>query len=310
MRDTLWITGIAGFTGSHLLRLVDALPERPRIVGLDLAEKGTDRIDAYYRVDLNDASEVERIARTDPPRWVVHLAGAVPPADEVRMWRCNVGATIGLLSGLTSLDRPNIRVVGIGSAAEYAPVIQRGIRETDPCCGSSLYGRVKWAQSMVTLGAGEHNPLATIVARPFNLIGPGLPPTLVAGWLCDQFAEKRNIKDIVVGNIDSARDFVDVRDAVKAYWMIAQCGRAGQIYNVCSEAPTPVREIIGLMVELTGRPRRVRVDPTRLRDSDPQVIYGDCSKLREETGWKPSIELVKSVSDMLAYVGRSCRVGC
>jgi GDP-4-dehydro-6-deoxy-D-mannose reductase len=260
-------------------------------------------------VDLCEPDQLARVTEAEPPAWVIHLAALMPPATESEMWQVNVGGTIGLLQSLASAECRSAPVVCIGSAAEYRSRTSGAHREDDPCAGFSAYGRVKWSQTLLALSAGRELGIPTMVARPFNLIGPGLSSDLVAGWLCEQFAGPEPAREISIGNLKSARDFVDVRDAVWAYWLIAQRGRAGEIYNVCTGVPTTIEELVTLLCELSGASPEVRVDSERLRDSDPSVSYGDCSKLESESGWKPRIPLGESVSAMLGEVARRRREG-
>ena len=299
MKPTLWITGVAGFTGRHLVAAAADQLDGPRIVGLDLAESPATGVDVYHRVDLIDVDAVAALARENPPRWVIHLAGAIPPASAQEMWYVNVGTTVSLLRGLACAGCRKVRVVTIGSAAEYLAESPGALTETSPCGGSSPYGRAKWAQTLLALSIGRELGLATMVARPFNLIGPGLPTSLVAGWLCHQFAKIGPDEDIRIGNIKSARDFVDVRDAVRAYCQTAARGEPGEIYNVCSGTATTVEQLIAMLGKLTGKSPRICVDSARLRDADPPVNYGDSSKLQQATGWQPRTSLTDSLAAML-----------
>jgi len=296
---TLWVTGAAGFSGKHMVRLLTGLPEKPRLVGLDVAEAGPQGLDAYRRLDLNETEAVVSAAREDRPSWVIHLAAAMPPADEAQMWRVNVGGTVSLLSGLASAGCDGCRVVGVGSAAEYLPLLEGSLAEDSPCGGASLYGRVKWAQTLVTREAGRQLGLAVMVARTFNLIGPGISVSFVPGWLCKQFAQSEPLTEITIGNTKSSRDFVDIRDAVAAYWALAQQGEPGEVYNVCSGRATRIQDLIDLLCELTGHAPKIRVDPARLRGADPPVSYGDYGKLARRTGWRPRLSLRDSLDGML-----------
>jgi len=231
---------------------------------------------------------------------VIHLAGLMPPAEEPRMWQANVAGTAGLLAGLISAGCAGARVLSIGSAAEYLPGGAGPLPESHPCGGSSAYGRIKWAQSMLVLGASGAGGLETMVVRPFNLLGPHLPSRLVAGWLCEQFAASGPSGEIVLGNTKSARDFVDVRDAVRAYWNVALHGTAGEVYNVCSGRATSIDDILEEFRRLTGKRVSIRIDPSRLRGSDPPIVIGEGGKLRRATGWTPEVSVRQSLADMLA----------
>lgn len=299
MSASLWITGAAGFSGRHLVGVLAGRQDRPRIVGLDLHDRPVPGLDTYHRVDTTRPDEVTAIARDDPPRWVIHLAGAIPPATEEQMWLANVGSTVGLLQGLAAAGGDGVRVVTVGSAAEYVPRSEGPLTEEHPCRGTSAYGRTKWAQTSLTLNMGRQLGLSTMVVRPFNLIGPGLSTDLVAGWLCRQFANLGEDEEIRIGNTKSARDFVDIRDAVAAYWLVVQRGQPGEVYNICTGQAVTVERLLALLGELTGKSPRIQIDAARLRN-DQQSSYGDYTKLRQATGWQPCMPLRESLADMLA----------
>lgn len=302
MNETLWITGASGFTGSRLVAFVGGLPNRPRLVGLNAAAPGPAGVDAHFNLDVQDADAVAAVASREPPRWVIHLAGVMPPVPAEAMWSANVGGTLGLMLGLRAARVRHARVVSVGSAAEYAPSSSTSARvETSECGGASPYGNTKWAQTLVALGAARGGDIEPLVARTFNLIGPGLATRLVLGSLCEQFSRDPAPDEIVLGNPDAARDFVDVRDAVEAYWQVARGGNAGEVYNVCSGRPATVREILGILGQLTGRAPRIQSDPSRLRPSDPPVVWGTPAKITGVTGWKPRLSLEQSLRDMIEW---------
>src|SRR6266581_7673337 len=120
MTGVLWVTGVSGFTGRHLVRFLRRAGASVRIVGVDIDVGATADLDAAHAIDLTNAEAVAALARREPPDWVIHLAGLMPPAAESEMWRVNVGGTVGLLLGLREGSR-RLRIVSIGSAAEHAP---------------------------------------------------------------------------------------------------------------------------------------------------------------------------------------------
>lgn len=301
MRDTVWITGAAGFTGRHALRYLAALPDRPRLVAIDLPGRAEPTADITRQLDIADSSLVAMAAEQDRPRWVMHLAGAMPPARPEQLWLGNVAATAGLLVGLAAADC-RCRLLSVGSAAEYRPNGTTPIDETCPAGGSGDYGRSKWAQSMLAL-AGERSGIEAIVVRPFNLIGPGLPAALVVGHICQQLCRAGHEQPVEIGNLQSARDFIDVRDAVDAYWRLLQAGRCGEIYNLASGQAVTVQRIIEILSELIGRPIATRINPVRVRAGDPQTIIGNTDKLSSATGWQPDTPLARSLHDMLVDAG-------
>ncbi len=305
MNGALWITGAAGWSGGHLIRMFSGRPDAPRLVGLDVAAAPPPGLDAFRRVDLCDPEQVARCAGEEPPTWVIHLAAATPPADEERMWRVNVGGTLGLLLGLARAGAAGVRVVSVGSAAEYEPAAEGVLTESHACGGVTPYGRSKFAQTLAALEGGRRLGIGVVVARAFNLIGPGMPRTLVAGALCAQFAQARDGEEILVGNTASARDFIDIRDAVVAYWALARHGRPGEVYNVCTGTATTVQRLLELFREAAGVRVTWRTDPARLRAADTAVAVGDCARIRDETGWSAKTPLARTVGDMLASRGEA-----
>jgi nucleoside-diphosphate-sugar epimerase len=298
MSDVVWVTGATGFTGRHQVAFLREARPSLRIVGVDARDEQTSPVDAQHRLDLADSASVKALAIAEPPRWVIHLAGLMPPAPESEMWRVNVGAMIGLLVGLRAAGCWQTRVLCVGSAAEYAREADNPISETAPCGGASAYGDTKLAQSLTCLRLAAESNLSALVARPFNLIGPGLPTRLVIGSLAHQYASKTD--PIQIGNTHTARDFVDVRDAVRAYWLLALDGQIGDIYNVSSEASFPIVDLLTMFSRITGHSPRIERDPVRIRADDRPVVVGDSAKLRSATGWRPAISLAQSVREMLA----------
>jgi GDP-4-dehydro-6-deoxy-D-mannose reductase len=248
-------------------------------------------------VDLTDVEALRELARAHPPKQVIHLAGLLPPAAEADLWRVNVGGTLNLLQALASAKARRVRMLTVGSAAEYLRSSANRIRETDPAGGHTSYGRTKWAQSVLSLAFGAQAGIEVVVARTFNLVGPGVPPTLAPGALCAQFA-RHGHKTIKVGNLHSRRDFIDIRDAVSAYWKICEDGKTGGIYNVCTGKATSIRTMVQLFSRLAGGRRTIQDDPSRFRRGDLDRVCGDNARLRR-LGWSPRIPLERSIRDML-----------
>jgi GDP-4-dehydro-6-deoxy-D-mannose reductase len=266
-------------------------------VGLGLQRIAPDFLDEYHQIDLTDAVGIRNFVNAQPrPDRVFHLAGLLPPASEAEMWRVNVGGTLNLLLALAK-SGGHLRVLTVGSAAEYIGLSDQPLRENHPVGGGTRYGRAKWAQTALALAVGAQTRMKVMVARTFNLIGPGTPRTLVPGALCAQFAAGR--KEIKVGNLDSERDFVDVRDAVSAYWAICEKGRAGAVYNVCAGQAVRVGTLAALFSRLDGKGRKVRQELSGRRRQELNCNCGDNSRLRQ-LGWHPEISLQRSVRDMLA----------
>ena len=292
----IWITGAAGFSGRHLIQFLRGLREPLHLVGLDVRPEGPAGLDAYHQVDLGDAAKLRELAATQPPDRVIHLAGMLPPAAEPDLWRVNVGGTLNLLHALAETKNSSLRFVTVGSAAEYTQFTSGRIQENHRAGGNSPYGRTKWAQSTLALEFGKEIGIKVMVARTFNLIGPGTPLSLVPGALCAQFMNSE--REVKVGNLKPERDFIDIRDAVAAYWAICEKGTPGNIYNVCTGKTASIKTLVELFRENAPTPKRIQQEGARARKNDFNRVCGDNRKLLALGSW-PRISLKQSVRDML-----------
>jgi GDP-4-dehydro-6-deoxy-D-mannose reductase len=228
-------------------------------------------------------------------------------ASDDELMRVNVGSFRSLTQALRDLGsqmKCRIRLLTIGSAAELGSLgaEQLPVREEAECKPSSSYGRSKWEVTRLALAEPSGGPLQVIIARTFNLAGPGLSPQLALGNFVRQIAEatRGECKTIQCGPLDTRRDFVDVRDAVAAYCALMQDGRAGQVYNVCVGRSYRLGRLLDLLIGLASVKVRIVSDTTRARPGDIKDIYGDHSKITHECGWAPTISIERSLSDMLA----------
>ena len=106
---------------------------------------------------------------------------------------------------------------------------------------------------------------------------------------------------IRVGNLDSRRDFTDVRDIIRGYWLALEKGESGEVYNLCSEKAISIREMLNLLLSKTSKKISIQPDPARVRPSDVMILLGSCAKFRNQTGWKPEIPLDRTLEDLLNY---------
>ena len=176
--------------------------------------------------------------------------------------------------------------------------------ESAPVGPRSPYGVSKLAQEMVALGAASTEGLDLVVARSFNHIGPRQSTDFVAASVARQVAlmERGSIGPrLLVGNLDARRDLTDVRDTVRAYRLLAERGRCGEVYNVCRGEAVAIADLVAALVARARVAVEVAVDPARLRPSDVPVLLGSHRKLTAETAWQPDIPLDRSLDDLLDY---------
>jgi GDP-4-dehydro-6-deoxy-D-mannose reductase len=213
---------------------------------------------------------------------------------------------LGIVHLLDAVRRQGLRpaVLVVGSAEEYGPVGPQEMptREDAPLRPASPYAVSKVAQGALALLYGPAGGLRVVLTRTFHHTGPGRGEAFAESSFARQIAEiEAGLRPGVlkVGNLDAVRDFTDVRDVVRAYWLLLERGEAGVAYNVCSGTGRPVRQLLDLLLAASSARVEVRVDPERLRPSDVPAQVGDPSRLHAATGWEPRIPLERTLRDLL-----------
>ncbi len=304
------VTGAEGFAGSHLLEHVVAegcgvvawrRPSSP--VPADLSPACA-RVE-WMAVDVLDRDDVARAMAKVRPAVVFHCAGAAQVASAWRetmsALRTNALGTHHILDAVRGTGVPT-RVVVPGSALVYRPSTAP-LREDDPLEPASPYGLSKLAQELIALDAAREG-LDVVLARPFNHIGPRQQPSFAAPSFARQIAlaeAGRRPPVLTVGNLDARRDVTDVRDTVRAYWLLARAGRAGRPYNICTGVAPSIGELLDRLCRLARVAVRVEVDPELFRPQDNPVLLGDPGRIRQELGWQPEISLERTLADLIDY---------
>jgi GDP-4-dehydro-6-deoxy-D-mannose reductase len=213
--------------------------------------------------------------------------------------------TVNLLEAVRDL-RLDARVVIASSGEIYGavPLANQPITEDAPLCPLSPYAASKAAQDLITaqyfLGYG----IDTVRLRLFHHTGPRRPPQFVASSFAQQIARiERGLAPprLAVGNLEAVRDFTDVRDVARAYWLAAVQGIAGDAYNVCSGRRTSIRRVLEILLFHSDVEIEVEVDPDRLRAADIPCLIGDHTRISDATGWQPEIPLVQTLGDLLQW---------
>ena len=295
------ITGSEGFVGKYLRTELEA---NGRLV------MGMDRIPApgCRQCDLNDAAALTQAIRDIRPQEVYHLAGQ---ADVGKSWKLPVETlrvnTLGAANLLETLrtEAPGASVLLIGSADQYGRLGEMGqdVSEETPTKPQSPYAISKKAQEELGMLYAAAYGMRVMATRSFNHGGAGqrqgfMIPDFAAGIVRVERGEAQALK---VGTLAAQRDFTHVKDIVRAYRLLMDSGRSGEIYNVGSGRTWQVQEILDKLRDMAAVPVPVETDPSRMRPSDTPVIRCNNAKLVRDTGWMPQHSLEEILADTLAW---------
>ena len=314
------ITGITGFVGSHLADYI--LQDHPevQVSGLTRWRSPTNNINHILdRItlesgDLVDLPSLIAILSKQKPDAIFHLAAQsyVPYSFSVPVatLEANVIGTCNLLEAVKGLKLSSgyDPIIHICSSSEvYGQVRQNEvpIKEDNPFRPASPYAVSKVGEDMLALQYWLSWKLKTIRTRMFTHTGPRRGEVFATSTFAKQIAaiEAGLVPPVVkVGNLDSIRTFLDVRDAVKAYWQLVNLCLPGEVYNIGGIETMTVGEMLNRLIKLsTVKNIKVEVDPSRLRPSDVTLQIPCIDKFAAKTGWKPKIKFEKTLEDLIDY---------
>lgn len=296
------ITGSLGFVGKYLR--AELAQNGYEVVGLDVRPgEGT------LQADLLDAEQVEQVIDMQRPDAIFHLAAQ---ADVGKSWKAprltmelNIVASVNLLEAVRQANPNGIRLVIVGSSDQYGNLGAAGasVNEDMELKPQTPYAISKRAQEELAKLYARSYGMNICMTRSFNHGGAGQRP----GFMIPDFAsgivkvERGEAEALSVGNLSSRRDFTHVKDVVRAYRLIAEKGRSGEVYNVGSGVTWSAQEVLDMLRGMAKREIPVRQDPTRMRPSDTPVICCDHGKLTRDTGWTPRLGMEQIVADTLEY---------
>jgi GDP-mannose 4,6-dehydratase len=309
------ITGITGFVGSHLAEYVLGLGHEvygtkhwrsPMENVSDIADKV-----AWFECDLVDETSTQDAVETSKPDIIFHLAAQsyVPSSFSAPRHTLETNI-IGTLNLLEAIKRAGLDpVIHICSSSEvYGQVLPEEvpITEENALRPQSPYAVSKVGEDLLAYQYFRSYGLKTIRTRAFTHTGPRRGSVFVASAFAKQIAEVESGKIppvIHVGNLESVRTWLDVRDIVKAYWLCVTKCLPGEVYNVGGTTTSTVGEMLDMLLSLSTRQAEIKVtqDPTLLRTSDVTLQIPSIKKLQDATGWVPKIPLQQTLQDLLDY---------
>lgn len=304
------IIGGGGFVGRYLAEhLIQNLGWNTVLTKLPSEQVEIEGCEAY-NLDILDKDAVEALLVRQKPDAILHLAAQSSVAYS---WKnpqlttdVNVHGCLNVLDAVRDMENYAPKILLIGSGEEYGalPAGTSLVSETTPVSPGNPYAITKLTQTLFGQLYAKAYGMQIIMVRAFNHVGPGQAPQFVVSDFCKQAAEIAaglRAPAMYVGNLSAARDFTDVRDVVRAYGLLVQYGKAGEIYNVGSGKAVVVEDLLKQIIEKSGAKITVEVDPAKLRPIEVPVIRADITKLQRDTGWKPEITLEQTIKETLAY---------
>ncbi len=296
------LIGAGGFAGAHMR-------DAASLAGFDVV--GTSRREGGAEIvcDLLDSASTDRAVADTSPDVIVNLAGVASVAQSFRdvgaTFRANTTGVTNLLASISRAAR-EAYVLCVSSGEVYGSVDpdRLPIAEEMPTRPSSPYAASKVAMELVCEQFRDAAGLRICVARAFNHTGPGQAGPFAASSFARQIAEaeQAGASEVVLqtGDLTPIRDFLDVRDVVDAYRLLAEREIVDTL-NVCSGRGIPISRLIELLGEATSLPVRTSTDPALARPAEASMVYGSAVRLRDATGWEPHVPLAKTLRDLLDW---------
>ncbi|MDA8270469.1 MAG: GDP-mannose 4,6-dehydratase [Actinomycetota bacterium] len=299
------ITGASGFVGGHLQEYLSSIGDEAVLLNPDLDVADEEAL--IKELELLSGEAVDAVYHLAA---IAHVGNSFGSATEV--FRVNVLGTANVLEGSRKMF-PQARFLYVSSSEVYGKVSPKllPVNENAPLAPLSPYAASKAAAEQVVLQAFRAYNQPVLVARPFNHIGPGQSDSYVVSALAKRVlnAKKNGRRSIIVGNLESRRDFTDVRDVVRAYHQMIQFGEPGGTYNVCSGRSISITDLAQKLNKLAFADVFLERDAQLVRDIEVSDIYGDPSKCHTDLSWKPVIPIEESLRDVLEWWSARLAVG-
>lgn len=312
------VTGAGGMVGSHMME--HFIERRIPVIGsyfhptTDIRELPPSAV--MIECDIRDAERVSQIIDENRPERIFHLAAQSYPTVSWERPRetidININGTVAIFEAIKRIRKRNAydpMVVVACSSAEYGQSIAlakeggaNGIDETTPLLPLHPYGVSKVGQDLISFQYFMNDHIRCIRARIFNSTGTRKVNDVTSDFVHRAVeAEKTGSYRLKVGNLETHRAIMDVRDLISALVLLSERGTAGEAYNISSESVVCGAQIVEAIERKIGHRLELEADSALFRPTDERVIFGDASKLKRDTGWKQEIPFEKTVSDMVDY---------
>lgn len=290
----VFVTGINGFAGQHLVRELEYRGHD--VSGIDIASTS----EKVKKADILFPAQIEQALSLVNPDYIIHLAAiaSVDHSNASHIYNINFHGTINLLSACAGLDKkPGFLFVSSSQVYGNVAADKLPIDESFQLEPVNHYGASKAAAEMAVRAFGAEYGIPWVIVRPFNHTGPGQSDRFVVPKIVNAFRRRDN--SIELGNIHTVRDFTDVRDIARAYADIIENFQHGELYNICSGRGLSVSEIFDMLINITGHGMKIVKKESLVRGNEIQSVTGNAGKLAGVSAWKPRIVIEQTLRDML-----------
>lgn len=313
------ITGFSGFVSRHFLNYLIENNLSYEVLGVDVNPPKFAMEDyaptlamSFEQVNLLDKEAVEDMIATFRPDYILHLASFSSvayswqhPAD---CFMNNTSIFLNVTEALRKHDLCDCRLLSVGSSEEYGDVKKEELplQEDMPLVPVNPYAVARVSQEMMAKVLADSFGMQIMLTRSFNHMGPFqderfVIPSFVRRILDIAESGAKN-GEIETGDTSIVRDFVDVRDVVRAYYRLLLDGKAGEVYNICGEKGVSLAEVVDQIADIVGVSVTTRVNPDFVRPGDNQVVIGSAEKIRQDIGWTAEIPLRQTLMDMIGHM--------
>lgn len=313
------ITGFSGFVSRHFLNYLVENNLSYEVLGVDVNPPKFAMEDyaptlamSFEQVNLLDKEAVEDMIATFRPDYILHLASFSSvayswqhPAD---CFMNNTSIFLNVTEALRKHDLCDCRLLSVGSSEEYGDVKKEELplQEDMPLVPVNPYAVARVSQEMMAKVLADSFGMQIMLTRSFNHMGPFqderfVIPSFVRRIL-DIAESGAKSGEVETGDTSIVRDFVDVRDVVRAYYRLLLDGKAGEVYNICGEKGVSLAEVVDQIADIVGVSVTTRVNPDFVRPGDNQVVIGSAEKIRQDIGWTAEIPLRQTLMDMIGHM--------
>jgi len=310
------ITGVTGFVAAHFLDYLNKTEPGSEVLGI--ARHADDFDSTQYPalnirlrlIDLLDKEAVKKALSDFEPEYILHLASVSSVALSWQMplesFVNNTNIFLNLVEEVR-VAKIKCRILSVGSSEEYGDVPEHELplTEAHSLQPVSPYAVARVAQELLSVIYAKGYQLDIVISRSFNHIGPGQKDRFVVSSFAKQLVQlaagNKTEKKILTGNLDIIRDFLDVRDVVKAYYLLLKKGQRGEVYNICSGRGILLKDILVKISQALGIQIIIETNPALIRPNENKKVTGSFKKIQAELGWQPELTLEESIQDLIAY---------